>query len=95
VTPRWYHDCVSCIFIGQDDERDYYYCPPDTLLVRWSRYDYAYAEELDEAPEFWDNSDVPLDSPSWYPKARVFARDAGVYPSVLEILAEALKEQQQ
>jgi hypothetical protein len=38
VKPRFEHDCTKCIFTGQDEEFDFYYCPPfqGTVVARYS-----------------------------------------------------------
>jgi hypothetical protein len=57
VKPRFIHDCEQCVFLGQDEEHDFYFCPSPsgfhTVIARFGSDgpDYASGLEIAEAVE--------------------------------------------
>ena len=54
ITPRYTHDCSSCIFLGYYHMYDLYYCTSEheTVIARWSDYGPDYHSGLGFASPF-------------------------------------------
>lgn len=76
MDPRFIHDCDRCLFLGKDNDHDYYICIGDyfeatpTLLARFGNEGHEYlsswistVQSLLEHGWMRDNSQIPGDSP--------------------------------
>lgn len=64
LMPRYKHDCESCVYLGQHNEYDIYFCEQPmvnrpTVIARWSDEGRDYLSGMPTRPFLWKYPDHP------------------------------------